>query len=139
MITALQLKEKLDKLDVYEAAQTAIQNTSSTAVEIEKDQLFQGIGKDGKKVTPAYAESTIRYKKRKGQPYDRVTRKDTGSYYAGIRVDVSQDFLNWYSTDEKDEALDKKYGGIGLNSDSRIDYIRTLKPEFIRVIQKQIF
>lgn len=138
MITAQNILDKWSQVDVDLAAQTALENTSSRAVEIERDQLYSGIGKDDQKVTPAYAPATVRYKQKKGQPYDRVTRKDTGSYYAGVKVDISSDFLEWSSTDEKSEALDKKYGGIGLNTKSRIEYIRNLKPELLRVVLNQI-
>lgn len=135
MTTALTILKKLDSINVLYTAQQSIERTSRQAVAIQKDQLFQGIRPDGATVFPEYRPYTVRIKQEKGQPYDRVTRKDTGAYYAGIKLDVKG--VNYYieSTDPKADALNKKYGGIGLSRDSRISYVLALRPEFIKNIK----
>lgn len=140
MSTALEILTRLKRVDVYQASQTAIENTSSTMINVQRDQLFQGVRKDSDSIVPSYAARTIKYKQKKGQPYDRVTLKDTGSFYAGIKVDVTGDKFILSSTDSKAAALEKKYSPLifGLNNQSRIDYIRSLKPELIRVIKRQM-
>jgi len=52
-------------------------------------QLFeQGQDSNGKSIRPYYAPSTIRIKRAKGQPTDRVTWKDTGALYKSVTVDA---------------------------------------------------
>lgn len=50
------------------------------------EQMYMGIKSDGEEIKPAYAESTIKAKKKKGQPYDRVTLRDTGLFHQKIIV-----------------------------------------------------
>lgn len=135
MTTALTILKKLESINVLYAAQQSIERTSGKAVAIQKDQLFQGIRPDGGSVFPEYRPLTVYLKKQKGQPYDRVTRKDTGAYYAGIKLDVKG--VNYYieSTDQKAGDLNKKYGGIGLSRDSKISYVLALRPEFLKNIK----
>lgn len=137
-MTAKQFLDKVSRVDVYTASTVAIQNTTSTYVDLQKDQLFAGLDKSGLPVEPPYSPVTVAIKKRKGQPYDRVTRKDTGSYYAGIGIEVTADVVIVESTDKKAPDLNKKYGGLGLTPDSRTEYIRTLRPELLKVVKQQM-
>jgi len=52
-------------------------------------QMFAGITSKGTSIRPfPYAKSTINYKKRKGQPTDRITLKDSGDFYDSIEVEA---------------------------------------------------
>ena len=52
-------------------------------------QMFLGINSKGSKIRPfPYAKSTINYKKRKGQPTDRITLKDSGDFYDSIEIEA---------------------------------------------------
>ena len=51
-----------------------------------KDQMFKGLTNQGLDIKPAYAESTIKIKRKKGQILGRVTLRDTGDFYAGIEI-----------------------------------------------------
>lgn len=135
MSTALTILKKVQSINIPYAASESVRRTSDKMVSIQKDQLFQGIRPDGRDVFPDYRPLTVFLKTQKGQPTDRVTRKDTGSYYAGIKVDVKGLIYKIESTDKKASDLNKKYGDIGLSRDSRVEYIKTLKPEFIKNIR----
>lgn len=135
MSTALTILKKIESINVLYAAQESIKRTSERMVAIQKDQLFQGIRPDGDDVFPPYRPLTIYLKEQKGQPTDRVTRKDTGKYYAGIKVDVTGEKYEIKSTDSKAGSLNKKYGDIGLSKASRIIYVHALRPEFIKNIK----
>lgn len=52
-------------------------------------QMFAGITAKGTSIRPfPYAKSTINYKKRNGQPTDRITLKDSGDFYDSIEVEA---------------------------------------------------
>ena len=51
-----------------------------------QEQLYQGRDSKGIDIKPAYADSTIKIKKRKGLPADRVTLFDTGDFYNSLEV-----------------------------------------------------
>ena len=57
-----------------------------------------------------YRPRTIINKQRKGQPYNRVTLKDTGEWYNSLRLVYDVDGFFITSTDEKNTYLKKKYG-----------------------------
>jgi hypothetical protein len=52
------------------------------------EQLYKGKDADSKDITPDYALSTKIVKRKKQQPTDRVTLKDTGDLYRSIKVDA---------------------------------------------------
>ncbi|MDB4278967.1 hypothetical protein N9917_05135 [Deltaproteobacteria bacterium] len=52
------------------------------------EQMFSGITAGGSSIRPfPYAKSTINYKRKKGQPTDRITLKDSGDFYDSIEVE----------------------------------------------------
>tara|TARA_R110000824_G_scaffold395070_5_gene595379 strand:- start:5596 stop:6048 length:453 start_codon:yes stop_codon:yes gene_type:complete len=51
-----------------------------------QEQMYQGRDSKGIDIKPAYADSTIKIKRRKGQPTDRVTLFDTGDFYNSLEV-----------------------------------------------------
>jgi hypothetical protein len=53
--------------------------------------MYIGINASGNAISPDYADSTINYKKRNLQPYDRVTLKDSGDFYDSIEIEARTD------------------------------------------------
>ena len=135
MSTALTILKKLESIDVLKSAQSAIQETSDDMVFIQRNQLFRGERPDGQKVFPEYTPLTKFLKAQKGQPFDRVTRRDTGDYYRGIEVEVKGELFKIESIDWKAERLNEKYGDIGLSKSSKESYVPILKPVFIGKIK----
>lgn len=117
--------------DLLTETREAIVQTENEIVDFNREQLYEGIRADDTKIEPEYAELTKVIKAAKGQPYDRVTLKDTGDFYAGINVDVNSNSYDLSSTDEKTVKLVTKYGDkiFGLTSKSKETYItQFLKP-----------
>ena len=137
MKTPLDMLDKLGRLDIDYIAETAIVNTDRTIAKIQQEQLFQGIRSDDSTIAPQYAAGTIAAKRRKGQPTDRVTLKDTGAFYSGIIVDVRRDLFIIDSADSKSASLQERYGKriFGLNFESRVKYMHTLRPEFFKLLR----
>lgn len=74
-------------------------------------QWFQkGEKSDGKKIKPGYKAITIKLKKKKGDPYDRVTLRDTGTLYRSIDLIVGERSLIMQVSVDYYAALEKKYG-----------------------------
>lgn len=92
-----------------------------------QDQLFEkGINAKGEKITPAYTPYTIKIKKEKGQPINRVTLKDEGDFQSSFYLKKKVDEIEVGSSDIKTEAIVWKYG----------DEIFGLSPENLHEIEE---
>ena len=104
------------------------------------DQLYQGQNADGSQVSPAYTPFTIRQKKRFGDPYDRVTLRDTGDFHRSFSVVFSPNEFTLVASDPKAVGLERKYGSriYGL-TDASIDIlIGTIFPELQNKFKTQL-
>lgn len=80
---------------------------------VAEEQLYeQGIEGRGIKIASyqPYSPRTIREKMRKGQPYDRVTLRDTGEFHASLKLEVDDEGFYVTSSDEKSKYLLERYG-----------------------------
>lgn len=133
MATANEILDKLNRIDINLSAQVAMENTASAATDAQRQQLHQGVRSDDT-VMPEYSfRSVFQY----GKPPGPIRLYDTGAFYRGIMIDVRQDIFIIESADEKNTMLQNRYGKeiLGLGTQARIDYIRTLKPEFLKQIK----
>ena len=100
---------------------------------ISENQLYE-LGETGKKVPIAsyapYAPRTIKKKIRKGQPYDRVTLKDTGKFYESFIVVTTHDGFSIQAKDFKAKYLIPKYGETILRLSD--ENLKILLHEYIR-------
>jgi hypothetical protein len=136
MATIKAVLNNFEKLDIADVARKSIDQTKETIVELNRDQLFAGKRSDGSEIKPAYSGFTINEKEKKGQPFDRVTLKDEGSFYAGINVKVEGDKIIENSSDEKNDELFGKYATtrgnlFGLSTPYKKEYLdEKLRPAF---------
>lgn len=136
MATANEILDKLNRIDINLSAQVAIENTARDATDAQRQQLQQGLRSDDT-VMPDYSfRSVFQY----GKPPGPIKLYDTGAFYRGILIDVRQDIFIIESADEKNTMLQNRYGKeiLGLGTQARIDYIRTLKPELIKQIKSYL-
>lgn len=101
-----------DKLSMY--LEEAVRDNESVIVGmIAESQLYDkgitGMGRSIADYAP-YAPKTIALKRKKGQPTNRVTLRDTGAFYAGMRVIFDAGGFRITSDDRKTEELVDKYG-----------------------------
>ena len=105
---------------------------------ITQEQLYdsgiEGRGIEISSYSP-YKPRTIKYKIRKGQPYDRVTLKDTGEFYASLHVEFDDEGFYVTSTDDKSQFLLKKYGKTIFRLTD--ENLKILLHEYIRPSLKQ--
>ena len=80
---------------------------------VSQEQLYEeGIEGRGIEIMSyqPYTARTIKIKQKKGQPYDRVTLKDTGEFYSSLHVEFDDEGFYVTSTDDKAKYLLAKYG-----------------------------
>lgn len=101
--------------------------------DLQTAQLSEGLDSEGNRIEPDYTPFTVQIKKQKGQPYDRVTLRDTGDFHAGMFLSGGNN--NQFAignSDGKAGALLRKYSDkiLGLNEDSIQKLINEqLRPE----------
>ena len=80
---------------------------------VAQEQLYEkGIEGRGIEIMSyqPYTARTIKIKQKKGQPYDRVTLKDTGEFYNSLHVEFDDEGFYVTSTDDKAKYLLARYG-----------------------------
>lgn len=89
------------------------------------EQLSKGKNSKGVSIRPAYTRLTISIKKKKGQPFDRVTWKDTGELYKNIKVNTTNDQMEITTSVEYAEKLIIKYGDdtLGIQEEFLKDFL----------------
>jgi len=136
--TLLSLEGKEDQI-IEEI--TNQKETQEFLIFVLQEQLFQS-GEDGKGVPIGmYSPFTITIKKRKGQPTDRVTLKDTGDFYDSY---IIKPFNGGFTIDADGEKEDKNlfdiYGDdILLPNQESLDLIAEYYEEQLIEYIKKLF
>jgi hypothetical protein len=136
MASALEILKKLESINVDLSAQVAIENTAQAATDTQRGQLSQGMTSSGAFLPDYSFRSVFQY----GKPPGPIKLYDTGSFYRGVLIDVRQDIFIMESADEKSRMLQDRYGEniLGLGMQAKIEYIRTLQPEFLKQIKSYL-
>lgn len=126
MPTALDLLDSLSNLNVEVEVKTAIAATANHMVDLNVQQLINGIDATGSKIKPKYQSEQYAKEKNARNPLPGMWTPDlinTGDYVASIQVDVGSDDIEHFATDEKADSLAEKYGDIlGLDPTSQEIY-----------------
>lgn len=141
MTTVQDVLDRVTAFDLEFETEEAMNDTAAEFVKKQREQLFSGINEKGEKIQPAYSPKTVAIKKKKGQPFDRVTTRDTGEFHRDIFLDVRDNEFIVDSADSKSEALQKKYGGelMGLSEDNQEVYVEeNLDPVFMDRVSKSL-
>lgn len=127
-------------LDMEVIFRKAIRRTGVDLVDIQQEQMYEGLDANGQPIQPAYTPFTIAIKKTKGQPTDRVTLKDTGSFYRKQFARFHADHAVIDSKDKKTAELKQKYGEdiFGLNDSRREEFGNLLRWD-LQVIFEEAF
>lgn len=99
---------------------------------IANDQLYRrGINGKGEKIMDymPYTATTVKIKKRKGQPTTRVTLRDTGDFHKSMFVVFDSDGFYITASDDKTQSLIEKYGS---------EIFRLTDKNFNRIIRSHI-
>lgn len=121
--------------DIYKVIGETFREEQDIVIDLNtEDQLFErGIDSNDESLG-RYSPTTIFLKKLEGQPTDRVTLKDTGSFYEGWFIRVERDRVIFSSRDSKTNELVDRYGAdiFGLTEENLEDFaINYILPKLI--------
>lgn len=129
-----------DNINTYMEAITM--DAEDTIIDMNISQMYdKGEKRTGEKITPEYAPATVQIKKKKGQPTNRVTLRDTFSFQSSIWVQYYVDSFEIKADDWKTEQLVQKYGEeiLGLQ-DSMVKALidNYYRPSLLNELKKQL-
>lgn len=119
------ITDLIEKLQTYNDninnyLEEATIDAEETIIDMNIAQLYdKGENRDGNRITPEYSPATVEYKRRKGQPTNRVTLRDTFDFQGSFWVFFEADGFEIRASDWKTERLKQKYGDeiLGLQDD----------------------
>lgn len=142
-----EFKRKLKELEaiINVTLKETIDKNKDVLIDIQtNDQINKGEDSNGKQFIPKYAISTKLIKKRKGQPTNRVTLKDTGDFYKSIEIDTSTTQAIITANVEYFKYLVAHYDGniiLGIQNDLMREFLKeyfrpNLKKNFRAILSK---
>ena len=129
--TILSFKNKVEEAEQELSSGSLMQELvlehEKEIVEANKEQLYE-FGQNPLGISlGSYSPYTIKRKIEKGQPYDRVTLKDSGDFYAGFHLEADNTGFTITSSDWKTGELLARWGQIfGLTVANRLHLAWTL-------------
>lgn len=126
-MTIVSLSAKFQTLDTNKIIQESLVETIPQFEASQKDQLYAGKTKKGTKIRPGYRNLKYAAAKAAMNPLPGFGTPDlklTGSFYAGLDVEVGKDVFDIISKDEKGPMLENKYPDIfGLGTTYKSKYL----------------
>lgn len=147
MATIEALMRNLSSLDFTKVMEQSIGDTKEEFKNYQQQQMFYGKRSDGENIQrldgryEVYAPLTEYFKRRKGQPIDRVTLRDERDFYKGIVIKPTKNSVMITSSDFKTAKLVGQYGEniFGLNKDFAGEYaVNDMGPAATKKIIQQI-
>jgi len=123
----------------------AVEDNKSTIVKYNVEQLNEyGVNSLGVSINTyaPYTLYTVSVKKEKGQPFDRVTLRDTGDFHSSFDVVINSWDFYITATDPKTTELVKKYGAaiFGLTGENKQELVLNyIRPDTIKQIRNELF
>ena len=99
----------------------AIEQHEREILDMNREQLYE-FGHNPLGISIGnYSPYTMKVKQEKGQPFDRVTLRDTGDFYAAFHLQADNTGFYISSSDWKTDELLLKYGNVfGLTEENRL-------------------
>lgn len=138
---------KLKALDINKLLNVVLKQLESEIIAFNVDeQLFnKGVTIRNVKIVPSYADSTKKIKRRKGQPVNRITTRDSGSYHRSFKVIFSStefEVTAFFETQRGFELaghLESRYGGLeGLTEENITNLTNLIRPQLIQLVRAAI-
>lgn len=123
----------------------ALEQNRQKVIELNVEQLYDyGINSLGIRIDTydPYSPYTVRIKKEKEQPYDRVTLRDTGDFHRSFGVVFDPTSFYITATDSKTQMLVERYGEriFGLTAENRKELTeKYVIPEVTKEIRQELF
>lgn len=123
--------EALQDFDGGMIALGAVKGFEAEVVKMNTDRLYDvGEYTTGRAITPGYTPFTVKLKRQKGQPTDRVTLRDTGDFHSSIYLVFQGDRFLVAADDPKTADLVAKYGTqiFGMTDKDMAELIELIRP-----------
>jgi len=143
MATVLDMIENINALDIHELAVNAIMSTEDAMVNLNREQLTEGLDSRGHKLKPTYGSKAYATKKAAQNPRPGKWNPDlilTGAFVESFKVSLSGDDLKFEASDIKAPDLLEKYGDdvMGLMDTQQEHYNNNIfYPEFAGNIEHE--
>ena len=127
-------------MDVKQASYEAVVQTKEVITDLQKEQMYQGLNSEGKKIG-RYRNNKYARAKFDMNPLPGLGIPDlklTGAFYAGFKTEVTPEIFITSSTDEKNADLTAKYDPFGLDQESKTEYADKLKPVFTKNVRDKL-
>ena len=123
-----ELENFKEKINAY--LEAATMEAEDMILEMNMSQLYDsGEKSNGVRITPEYAPSTVQRKKKKGQPTNRVTLRDSFDWQSSFFIHYNPDGFEIKAADWKTEILKKRYG----------DEILGLQDEMVNILCDDVY
>lgn len=136
MVTVNAMRERWKKVKIETLMNESFEETADDYADTNADQMYAGKLNDGEKIEPPYTPLTKKIKKRKGQPTNRVTLRDTNDFQNQLTATRQGKKIKIKSPVEYAKHLEKKYTKniYGLNDKYRAKY----QPIFYGVMKSKV-
>lgn len=127
---------KVERLNIEQLCEESFNLNSEIAEDLNREQLQRGEGV--KSEMPNYSRTSIEFF---GKPNSGIELFETGDFYKGITFEAVGATIHAYSTDEKNDMLEKEYSleqPLGLNRASIIELNKVLQPTLIEEVSKEL-
>lgn len=124
----MRISEKIARIQAFDplaVAEEAFNETSGSYADLNAEQMFAGQTADDRVITldgrKGYSRTTFEIKKKKGQPTDRITLRDTGAFHRGLYATLKNGKIITSSTDSKADEIEERTGKqiFGLNEGNK--------------------
>lgn len=141
MARLLQIKQKFERLNTDAVIDKTMDESLPDFVEMQKDQLSQGINQKGQGIgkykDPYYAD--VKHSMNPLPGVGNVDLKYTGAFYQGLQAAIVGESIVIESTDSKASELEAKYGPIyGMDAESKRMMREKIRPRFYRNIKQAL-
>lgn len=128
--------------NINEYLQAATMEAEEVILDMNRSQMYdEGKDRNGNDIQPPYAPATIQYKRRKGQPTNRVTLRDKGDFHLSLYIEYDTDGFEIKDDDFKTSFLTKRYGVAVLGlTDSNVKILsdEVYKPRLLEMLKNKL-
>jgi hypothetical protein len=112
----------------------------ATSLNVDDQLHGNGIDSQGQKITPPYAESTKKKKRREGKTSSHVTTRDKGDFHNSIVYDYRESEVAFGNDDPKFRYLTDRYGKhlLGLTIGNIAIVAEDMNEDFLNEARKKI-
>lgn len=130
---------RLKSVSIEKEAEAAVSETKDLIGILNLSQFEQGLRADGS-FLPNYSKASVEIF---GKPAGPIKLFDTGDFYKALKVAVGNGVFKITNSDPKTDMLKKRYEKgdkplFGMTTESRIEYIKTLRPEFVKNMKEKL-